>query len=316
MFPSANKLTISEASKYSQSLVQFLRDGYIMTDTFQEYACFLLQYLQPVSPDSFSSVQVLLDLIPTPTHGPDGFLDSIFTLLQPNLPRITQLVFELLNETFSFVPLPLKLAVMENGFFGRFLLFIRPMLETFASNPLHKLMLRFVESFVVTTGALRRDDVPAEVDIGLAFELIFKTVLVPSGPYMSDVFNNRLKLSDDDTRFWMMRLAGYLLQMYPHYSRPSMLMNIHHLTLSVTSVISIYTHEQSIWAILHEIRRFFSLWDTPQFSFRWEGYMGILKLREEGIEDAISTTSYVDTDGFYGNWIRDTSQALVGAMGG
>ncbi|KAK2948140.1 hypothetical protein BLNAU_16940 [Blattamonas nauphoetae] len=256
---------MSEASKYYQSLIQFLRDEFIMTDAFLDYACYILQSIQPGLPDCFSPVQVLLDLITTPTHSPDGFLDSIFALLQPNIPRITRLVFELLNETFSFVPLPLKLAVLENGFFSRLLLFVRPILDTFASNSLHKLMLRFVESFVITTGALRRDGIPAEVDIELAFGLIFKAVLVPSGPYMSDVFNNRLNLSDDDTRFWMMRLAGYLLLMYPHYSRPSILMNIDHLTLSVTSVISIYTHEQSIWAILHEIRRFFSLWDTPNF---------------------------------------------------
>ncbi|KAK2942553.1 hypothetical protein BLNAU_22540 [Blattamonas nauphoetae] len=276
--------TIEQASQTYQSLVDFVKEGNNLDNTATHQACTLLQTLStPFS--TFSSDQILFELVPAPDGSCSGLTNSIIPLLSSPNEKLILSTLEFLHCTVLSTDLFIHFDFLQTGFFA-----LLPKsfyeLEMHLVENLGFFLMRIVEKIMFCLDPLRSREL-CEIR-QLSMESFEQTVtnkfFGPIEPFLDFVIRNRQILPN----FWdLPKMLDTLFRFSPSLPHTTQFVLSSSFIVPFTNSLIFVEHENFLVGRLRGLSLLNSyLWTMgPAVQKRRQQILS--KLHEEGLWDEI-----------------------------
>ncbi|KAK2942367.1 hypothetical protein BLNAU_22710 [Blattamonas nauphoetae] len=299
--------TESEKAVVFRSLVAIVKLQPVLDDSLEAMA---VKFLTSVEQgDEESDDEFLTNFGHTTDESLRNFIQSFLVLISSGSKTITIAVMEMLDGLTLFCSHKIVLALFKADLIPQLITTLNPHSLSFADAEDIHISLMTSLSFSLelpTLGTLAFHKINDRNEQQAVHETVLKQVVVPSEKYIWHLCVNRHSIIDGKQSFRFLALLARLLEICPYY-QPTMEFVLHMpVVLTISSCLSFFEHENSIWAFLYEMINSQREWNK-RGEVQKKGKTVHRMLRMEGIEDVTEERLQNDRNGDFGGGIVNKS---------
>ncbi|KAK2947037.1 hypothetical protein BLNAU_18039 [Blattamonas nauphoetae] len=253
--------TIEQASQSFLSLVNFVKEGKYLNSKDTRQASAFLESITPHYGSSFSTDQILFELVPTIDGSCSGFTESIVPLLTSSNEELSKSALLLLNEIVFDVTQSSRFDFLETGFFGilptAFYEQTRHILDT---SSLYLMNILYGFMFWSRPDVAGRICQLSHISMDTFQHTFIDKLFRPIGPFLDFICRNRRQITDSANS----RVVSLLFDC------------LHFFQTAIATV-----------NLLRSVMEGVRAWQKDTPAVRKRGHQIVAKLCEEGLSDEI-----------------------------
>ncbi|KAK2942365.1 hypothetical protein BLNAU_22708 [Blattamonas nauphoetae] len=279
----------------------------------------VVKFLEYVDPDDDDSADAFLrKLASSSGNSPTDFVQSIVVLIPSANQVITTAAMKMLGTLIMWCSLYIRLALVKADLLPQIVISLNPQSLSFAeAEDIHINLMKSISwtIYLSTPNGLRFLGIEDENEQQAVHETVLKQVLAPSERYIRHLCVNRFSIFDEKLSSYYLALLAQILEMCPYY-RATMDFVVHMpVFLTITSCLTFYKNDESIWYFLYLIHSFLREWNEQGGEDQQMRTDANRMLRMEGIEDVIEQKLQNNRTRTYARWTVDKSIALNNLLG-
>ncbi|KAK2948612.1 hypothetical protein BLNAU_16431 [Blattamonas nauphoetae] len=280
--------TIEQASQSFLYLVNFVKEGKYLNAKDTRQASTFLESITPHYGSSFSTDQILFELVPAIDGSCSGFTESIVPLLTSSNEELSKSALLLLNEIVFDVTQSSRFDFLEAGFFGllptAFYEQKRHLLDT---SSLYLMNILYGFMFWSRPDVAGRICQLSHISMDI-FQLTFiDKFFRPIGPFLDFICRNLHQITDSANSRDVSLLFGSILKHSPFLEEMAQFMLSSSFSLAFSDCLHFFETANATVNLLRSVMEGVRAWEKDTPAVRKRGHQIVAKLCEEGLSDEI-----------------------------
>ncbi|KAK2942935.1 hypothetical protein BLNAU_22146 [Blattamonas nauphoetae] len=309
--------TIKEASRSFLSLVDFIKEGHDLNYRATTQACTLLEGVSPHYNSTFTSTQILFELVPTRDGSCSGFTNSMTTLLTSSNEKLVQRTLSLLNETVIETTHSNRFRLLMTGLFTHLpQSFYEQEMHLFAQNRLYLMNIVKWLLFCSRPSSAREICEERQISMDTYNHTIIHKFFHPVEPFLNFICDSRHRITEPSASIALSELLGRVFQYSAFLEEMTLFVVSSSLALTCTDCLDYHENDHLTILALQGVMDGVRAWKKEGPAVRKRGQQILAKLCEEGLSDEIELVLQCSMSDIYGSRVVFLGAQLVHNLGG